>query len=1194
MADPNRKIPYNYTSADDKRIITHLFGSETYQIVQKLEKTKRSGRSSRLLFRVMGDLFLFERNAFLFQELIDDPDQFKSLLKSIESDLSYLKDHAEDAKVLVVYHACKEKLNQVKTRIQKIKSDQRKIQNHLAPILGKENIYFDPFNRNAHATDATDWRLFLPIGILRPESEFQVVKLIKAVQKLGYHVIPRGAGTGLTGGATPLTDSCIMVNTEKLNKISEIDVQVDATGQKRASIELEAGVITQEAIEYARSSGYIFATDPTSAWACTIGGNLAENAGGKTAVLHGTAIDNLLSYNIVMPDGELLTIERVDHPYRKIFPEDQVKYNVYDSGGELIQNIELTGNQIRRPGLGKDVTNKALNGLPGIQKEGCDGIITSARFVLYPEFQYKKTVCIEFFGSDMTQAGQVIAKITKHFTAPDPALIALEHFDKEYVNAIKYKAKTSKGSTIIAVLLIDIVSNNSENIQTAIEDIQELLSGYDRTGFVVAKDTQQSERFWQDRKRLGAIAAHTNAFKLNEDIVLPIDSLARFASFIDQYNVEEKKINQRQIIDDLILALKQVSSVPDRELFQKRVGQVKHVAFQIKQKLDRASKDAIEAGIHSKNFLSEAINRLQGYIDVVSLLKTTYEQTQSRLIVIATHMHAGDGNVHVNIPVLSNDRQMMKRAELAADRVMEKAVELDGVVSGEHGIGVTKFKHLGKDRVDALAEYRKKVDPSGLMNPNKLSDRAVIDSLFTTSFSLLEVEARILQFGSLTELASKIANCVRCGRCKPKCPVFYPARNMFYHPRNKNLALISLIEALLYVTQRQKSASFNLIKKIEQIADHCTLCHRCYDKCPVNIDSGVLSIDERNLLSKMGFKSKPVATNMILNLLGSKRKIENRLLRMLLLNMGSTLQRGMHKIATPIIRDKKVKWPMSLLKTPVRRPDIFSLNHFLPENEPDHAYEISITDNSLGTVFYFPGCGSERVFASISLASLFILLENRFRVILPPPFLCCGYPFQVNARKEQYETITLENTILFARIREMLTDLDFDACVVSCGTCMESLEKINATEIFKSDIKDVTGFLVDQGIKIDLGKNYYYHEPCHDSLKKDAKGLFKKLSPDSTIKSVPYCCSEAGTMALSRPDISEAMLDRKKNAFQKVSEKEAKVLTNCPSCIQGLGRMEKTGVSPIHLTVELARQSGGKGWKEKLKSYLKQATQVPF
>lgn len=1193
MIDPKRKIPFNYTSADDDQIINHLFGSELLNVIKELDLKKDTGRSSRRLYRFMGDLFIIQRNPFLFQELVEHPLQRKRLFAEFNKDLEAIEHHAKQKDVLFVLEHCKKELDTLLKKIKTAENDQNKLLKHLSPIIGRDNIYFDPFNITAHATDATDWRLYTPVAVLRPDMESQVPLLVKKIEKLRFHIIPRGAGTGLTGGATPLTSTCIMLNTEKLNRISDIEIEKDESGNAYAAICVEAGVITQDAIAAAKAKGYIFATDPTSSWACTIGGNLSENAGGKTAVLYGTAIDNVLSYQITMPDAVSYTIKRRHHPLRKILPEDRVVFDIFQNKDQLFKTIVLEGSRIRKKGLGKDVTNKTLNGLFGIQKEGCDGIITSAKFILYPEFKYKKTVCIEFFGNDMSQAGLVIADISNVFSKTvlnhGPALMALEHFDEEYIKAINYKTKTSVGTRLIAVLLLDMVSNDEHVLQTGVHMLEDLLDAHDKTGMSIAEDEKESQRFWQDRKRLGAIAAHTNAFKLNEDIVLPIASLAEFARFIDQYNIEEKKFNQIQIIENIVQYLDTAIPLADPQLLQKRVGQAKDLAYRTRKKLEIASRDAIEASILSKNFYREVIDNIRGYTQVSENVTKVYEKTKARLIVIATHMHAGDGNVHVNIPVLSNDRQMMERAAFTADRIMEKAIQLNGAVSGEHGIGVTKFKHLDQHSIDEFTIYRKEVDPKGLMNPNKLFEPNIIDKVFTPSFNLLELEASILKHGSLSKLAGNIANCVRCGRCKSSCPVFYPGKNMFFHPRNKNLSIAALIEALLYISQRTQSTGFKILKNIEQIADHCTICHKCLAVCPVNIDSGKISIIERDILQDMGFKHTSLATQSALTYLSCKSRVLNPVFRTCLLGIGGTLQRTASRVVSPLNKAN------SLFNSPVAKSDKPTLREILPDTDKNQVVILEPDTNIGSTVFYFPGCGSERVFSKISMASIFLLLENQTRVILPPPYLCCGYPFLVNARKKEYDKIVLENIIILTQIRDMFRDLKFDACIVSCGTCMEALKEIEADHIFNGPIQDISEYVLNKDQTIALKKDYLYHAPCHDSLQDKGLALLKFFCKDNSIKRIPYCCSEAGTLAISRPDIANAMLERKKNAIQKrAGQSQMDILTNCPSCIQGLARHKDRKLNPIHLAQELAFLKGGKNWERKLDKLIRKNEVVTF
>ena len=130
------------------------------------------------------------------------------------------------------------------------------------------------------------------------------------------------------------------------------------------------------------------------------------------------------------------------------------------------------------------------------------------------------------------------------------------------------------------------------------------------------------------------------------------------------------------------------------------------------------------------------------------------------------------------------------------------------------------------------------------MNPGMLNDPAIIDKVFTPSFNLLELEAKILQYGSLAKLSSMISKCIRCGKCMPVCCVYHPGSNIFFHPRNKNMVIGSLIEALLYDMQRSHLPRFNQLKNLEEIADHCTMCRKCLAPCPVDIDTAEVSLLE--------------------------------------------------------------------------------------------------------------------------------------------------------------------------------------------------------------------------------------------------------------------------------------------------------------------------------------------------------------
>ena len=222
-----REIPYNFTSADDKLIINLLFGAEVWEDLEELRSQRITGRSSRLVMRFMGDLFILRRNPFLFQELIDSPHRRQRFFDTAGEDLAIIEEAARigrvgserSSKVLRLVATCRRRFAEIKQEIHDAPALRGQMQKKLGVIIGAENVRFDPFTLISHATDATDWRLFLPLAVLRPSAEEQLPALIQAVTELGLKIIPRGGGTGLTGGSVPVASDCIVLNVEKLNRI---------------------------------------------------------------------------------------------------------------------------------------------------------------------------------------------------------------------------------------------------------------------------------------------------------------------------------------------------------------------------------------------------------------------------------------------------------------------------------------------------------------------------------------------------------------------------------------------------------------------------------------------------------------------------------------------------------------------------------------------------------------------------------------------------------------------------------------------------------------------------------------------------------------------------------------------------------------------------------------------------------------
>lgn len=1198
----SREIPYNYTSADDRRIFALLLGADVLAALERLVFKRRTGRSWRLLMRFIGDLFIHHRNPFLYQELIDNRQRRQRFLGSLRRDLALIADRGgQSSDLILVLDKCRQKLQMLTTELTTAAHHRGRLQKQLGAIVGDENVFFDPFTLIAHATDATDWRLHLPVAVVCPGQEDQVPLLLRIIADFKLKAIPRGGGTGLTGGAVPVAAGVVVINTEKMNRIGEITPihfeQADGTTLKLTMLELEAGVITDAAMHTAQQSNMVFATDPTSAWACTIGGNVAENAGGKRAVLWGTAIDNLISFRIAVPDGRLLEVRR-NHPTgRRIKPDENISFSVTDTAGTgLVKRIDIHGHQLRKPGLGKDITNKALEGLPGVQKEGTDGIITSAVFVLQQAYPYQGTVCLEFFGEDMDEAGRVIAQISRAFVNHGrEALMALEHFDEEYAQAIDYKAKAPRRQSPKAVLLIDIVGHTPLEIDTGLNRLKELLEDYPNTFMAVAQSDDEAERFWRDRKRLGAIAARTNAFKLNEDIVLPIRALAEFAAFVDDLNIEEERSNQVEIIWHLNAYLEKAEPLEDPQWLTAKLPKARQLLKEALEQIKLAGREHLRSETHLGRVTQSLSELLRGFSKLRSEIDKDIMDIRSRRIVVATHMHAGDGNVHVNIPVFSNDREMMRRATEVADIIMEKASELDGVVSGEHGIGFTKIKHLASDLLAEFRAYKHKVDPDDVINPGKLTDPGVANQVFTPSFNLIELEARILRYGRLEQLAEKISQCVRCGKCKTSCCVFYPGGSLFYHPRNKNMALMGIIEALLYDAQRSHAVGLRPLRWLGELADHCTLCHKCFSPCPVNIDTGEVSILEREVLAARGAKRTAMPTRIVLGYLASRLPLKNVLVRRSVLQWGGTMQRTGARILGHVVRRKGSRSSLSaLLYAPAPPIAAKPMSAVLPAHESNHAMVVTPDEEIQGTVLYFPGCGSERLHSDVGLAAIFLLLQSGMQVILPPKYLCCGYPARANAKSDLSTRQELHNTIIFNQIRSMLGHLDFDGCIISCGTCREALMRVRVSEIFDAPLSDIAQYVLSQGLDVGLSGPVLYHQPCHDSLEGKGDSLLHQMSVD-LVQSVPHCCSEAGTLALSRPDIAAAMFERKRVSLthhRSAISTPAQIITNCPACLNGLGR-QRLG-SCKHMAVAMANAIAQKQWRKSVTKHLAGAQVIRF
>jgi Fe-S oxidoreductase len=241
-------------------------------------------------------------------------------------------------------------------------------------------------------------------------------------------------------------------------------------------------------------------------------------------------------------------------------------------------------------------------------------------------------------------------------------------------------------------------------------------------------------------------------------------------------------------------------------------------------------------------------------------------------------------------------------------------------------------------------------------------------------------------------------------------------------------------------------------------------------------------------------------------------------------------------------------------------------------------------------VFYFPGCGSERLFSQVGLATQAMLYEVGAQCVLPPGYLCCGYPQTAAGDSEKGEKIIVQNRVLFHRLATTLNYLDIKTVIVSCGTCLDQLEQYEFGKIFPgSRLLDIHEYLLEKGVKLEgaQGVRYLYHDPCHTPIK-TAKPI--KVVNELLGGGVPLserCCGESGTLAMTRPDVSTQVRFSKEESLRKsmqaIEEKAGgaavKVLASCPSCLQGLSRFEDdTGAQADYIVVEMARRLLGEDW----------------
>jgi FAD/FMN-containing dehydrogenase/Fe-S oxidoreductase len=1278
-----REIPYNYTSLSDREIVIRLLGARAWELLSLLRGERRTGRSARMLYEVLGDIWVVQRNPYLEDDLLDNPKRRQLLIEALHHRLGEVakrRNPAEDAQrdVLVgeLLQAAAQAVERFAAHFRAVWDLRKTARRVLGRCTAKDNLKFDGLSRVSHVTDATDWRVEYPFVVLTPDTEAEMAGLVKGCVELGLTIIPRGGGTGYTGGAVPLTWKSAVINTEKLEALGKVELtDLPGVPHKVGTVFSEAGVVTQRVTDAAEQAGYVFAVDPTSAEASCIGGNIAMNAGGKKAVLWGTALDNLASWRMVTPEAKWLEVTRLNHNLGKIHDVEVASFELkyFDATGKVLERTErldIPGRVFRKEGLGKDVTDKFLAGLPGIQKEGCDGLITSARWVLHRMPAHTRTVCMEFFGNPKDAVPSIVEIKDYLFAQSDVKLAGLEHLDDRYLKAVGYATKSkralSSGTGLPKMVLLgDIVGDDENAVARATSEVVRIANSRQGEGFV-AVSADARKKFWLDRKRTAAIAKHTNAFKINEDVVIPLPRMGEYTEGIERINIELSLRNKLELVAALQAFFARGSlplgksddagEIPSAELLEDRVQQAQALLAEVSglwqfwlDNLDVAQPGAdghpgetcfalLQDWRLRASWKTQILKPLQAlfaggaFKPLLDECRRIHKDVLRGRVWAALHMHAGDGNVHTNIPVNSDNYAMLQTGHEAVARIMALARRLGGVISGEHGIGITKLEFLTDDELKSFADYKARIDPEGRFNKGKLlratgsdSRPSDLSAAYTPSFGLMGHESLIMQRSEIGAISDSIKDCLRCGKCKPVCATHVPRANLLYSPRNKILATSLLIEAFLYEEQTRRGISVKHWEDFEDVADHCTLCHKCESPCPVKIDFGDVTMNMRNLLRSMGKKSFRPGNAAAMAFLNATNPQTIKLMRSAMVGVGFKVQRFANDMLKLAARKQTSAPPATLGTAPLKEQVIHFINKKMPGGLPkktaralldieDKDY-VPIIRNPQATtaeteaVFYFPGCGSERLFSQVGLATQAMLWQAGVQTVLPPGYLCCGYPQRGSGQQDKAEKIITDNRVLFHRVANTLNYLDIKTVVVSCGTCYDQLQGYQFEDIFPGcRIIDIHEFLLEKGITLQGNQaGYLYHDPCHSPMKlQEPMKTVKALMGPNVLKN-ERCCGESGTLGVTRPDISTQVRFRKEEELRQgetalremlaatpglsaAAQANVKILTSCPSCLQGLKRYEGDLQSGLleadYIVVEMARQILGETW---LEDYVSQA-----
>lgn len=336
-------------------------------------------------------------------------------------------------------------------------------------IVGEDNVWVDEETLQHYAHDETENLIFPPEVVIKPRTAQEISELLKICNKEKIPVTPRGAGTGLSGGALPHLGG-VLLSTERMNNILQID-------ERNLQVITEPGVITELLQDTVKEKGLFYPPDPASRGSCFIGGNIAENSGGPKAVKYGVVKDYVLNLEVVLATGEII----------------------------------WTGANVLKNSTGYNLTQLVVG------SEGTLGIVTKIVLRLIPYPKHDLLMLVPF--RSLEQAGEAVSAIFRAGFTPS----AMELVE---INALRIVSRMV-GSSAVPVtddteahLIIEVDGNDMDVLMKEMEAIGELLTQYDTGEIYFADDAQQKAELWKLRRKV-AEAVKLDGYTIEEDTVVP-------------------------------------------------------------------------------------------------------------------------------------------------------------------------------------------------------------------------------------------------------------------------------------------------------------------------------------------------------------------------------------------------------------------------------------------------------------------------------------------------------------------------------------------------------------------------------------------------------------------------------------------------------------------------------------------------